>query len=168
VPVTLHKGANQIRLTGDVRLDYVDVARFSRRFEAEDGQATGASRIDVDMSEGNFFAAAFSQDAYLRGLGSVKLPVTVPAAGVYRLRIGYSTAGTEEERRAQTKAFHQLRVDGGPWQQVEYDPTQFREMLRQAYTTVRLPAGTSTLELTKDGLPGTVDLDWIDVQTPPG
>ena len=122
----------------------------------------------VDMSEGNFFAAAFSNDAYLRGLGSVKLPVTVPAAGTYGLRIGYSTAGTEEERRAQIQALQQLRIHEGPWQRVAYDPTQFREMLRQAYATVRLPAGTSTLELTKDGLPGTVDLDWIDVQTPPG
>ena len=81
-----------------------------------------------------------------------------------RLKIGYSTAGTEQERRAQIKSMHVLRVDDGPRQVVSYEPTQFREMLRQTTAVVRLPAGTSMLTLAKEDQPGTVDLDYVDVE----
>ena len=87
----------------------------------------------------------------------------MPAAGRYRLKIGYSTAGTEAERRAQIRSGHLLRVDDGPWQQVWYDPTQFRQMIRQTTVVVDLPAGTSTLTLAKADQPGVVDLDYVDV-----
>ena len=130
------------------------------------------------MDEGNFFANYFSNDAYVRDFSrptsNLRLPVTVPAAGTYRLTIGYSTAGTEAERRAQTKAGQILRVNDGPWQLVSYDPTQFREMIRQTTVTVRLPAGASTLTLAKGDpgfpggvQPGTVDLDYVDVELAP-
>jgi hypothetical protein len=154
--------------SGSLGLDYIDVTPFRERFEAEDGAISGAALVRVDMSEGNFFANPFSGDAYVRGLSqptsSLRLPVTVPAAGTYRLKIGYSTAGTEQERRAQIKSMHVLRVDDGPPQVVSYDPTQFREMIRQTTAVVQLPAGTSTLSFAKDGQPGTVDLDYVDVE----
>lgn len=87
----------------------------------------------VDMSPSNFFANYFSGHAYVRGLDGpdsyLEVPVTVPAAGrTYELEIGYSTAGTQEERRAQIPAKQVLRVNGGEWRQVTYQPTQFREM----------------------------------------
>jgi hypothetical protein len=72
------------------------------------------------------------------------------------------------------KSAHILRVDTGPWQVVTYDPTQFREMLRQTTATVQLPAGTSTITLAKGAedypggiQPGTVDLDYVDVELAP-
>ena len=179
--VVLKRGRNRIGLAvraGSLGLDYVEVTPFRTRVEAESGAITGAALVRVDMSEGNFFANAFSEDAYVRGLSqptsNLRLPVTVPAAGTYRLTIGYSTAGSEQERRAQIKSMHILRVDDGPWQVVSYDPTQFREMLRQTTALVPLPAGTSTLTLAKGDpshpggtQPGTVDLDYVDVELAP-
>jgi hypothetical protein len=179
--VVLRRGRNTIRLRvrpGGLGLDYIEVTPFRARFEAEDGTWSGASLVRVDMSEANFFANTFSNDAYVRGLGqptsNLRLPVTVPAAGTYRLRIGYSTAGTEQERRAQIRSAHILRVGDGPWQVVSYDPTQFREMLRQTTALVQLPAGSSTLTLAKGDpsypggtQPGTVDLDYVDVGLAP-
>ena len=48
-----------------------------------------------------------------------------------------------------------------------YDPTQFRQMIRQTSVVVDLPAGTSTITLAKSNagqsLPGVVDVDYIDV-----
>jgi hypothetical protein len=53
-------------------------------------------------------------------------------------------------------------------------PTQFREMIRQTTATVELPAGTSTITLAKnhpdypgETQPGTVDLDYVDVELLP-
>jgi hypothetical protein len=123
------------------------------------------------MGVDNFFATYVSGNAYVGNLAqpdsALRLPVTVPAAGSYRLKIGYSTAGTEAERRAQVKAYHLLRVNDGQWQQVAYDPTQFRELIRQTTVLVDLPAGTSTLTFSKGGpgntQPGIVDLDYVDI-----
>jgi hypothetical protein len=176
--IALRRGKNAIKLglgSGAVGVDYIDVTPFRTRLEAESGQWSGATRTNVNMDEGNFFANYFSNDAYVRDFSqptsNLRLPVTVPAAGTYRLTIGYSTAGTEAERRAQTKAGQILRVNNGPWQLVSYDPTQFREMIRQTTVTVRLPAGASTLTLAKGDAgfsggvqPGTVDLDYVDVE----
>jgi Concanavalin A-like lectin/glucanases superfamily/Carbohydrate binding module (family 35) len=178
--VVLQEGSNDIRLrleSGAVSVDYIEVTPFRARFEAESGQWSGASRVTVDMSEGNFFAAYFSGFAYVRDLSQpnsyLELPVTVPAAGTYELEIGYSTAGDQASRRAQIPAGHILRVNDGAWQQVTYAPTQFREMIRQTTATVQLPAGTSTITLAKghpdhpgEPQPGTVDLDYVDVQLP--
>ncbi len=176
--VVLRKGRNTIQVglgSGGLSVDYIDVTPFRARVQAESGQWSGADLVNVNMDESNFFANYFSNDAYVRDLGrpdsNLRLPVTVPAAGTYRLTIGYSTAGTEAERRAQTKAGQILRVDSGPWQLVSYDPTQFREMIRQTTVAVQLPAGTSTITLAKGDpsysggtQPGTVDLDYVDVE----
>jgi hypothetical protein len=177
-PVVLRKGNNTIKLglgSGALGLDHIDVTPFRTRLQAESGQWSGATRTDVNMDEGNFFANYFSGDAYVRDFSqptsNLRLPVTVPAAGTYRLTIGYSTAGTEAERRAQTKAGQILRVNNGPWQLLSYDPTQFREMIRQTTVRVHLPTGTSTVTLAKGDpsfsggvQPGTVDLDYVDVE----
>ena len=112
--------------SGTLGLDYIEVTPFRTRVEAESGTITGAALVRVDMSEGNFFANAFSEDAYVRGpsqpTSTLSLPVTVPSAGTYRLKIGYSTAGSEAERRAQIKAMHFLRVDDGPWRDLTTTP----------------------------------------------
>jgi hypothetical protein len=104
----------------------------------------------------------------VRGLSqpesSLRLPVTVPEAGTYRLTIGYTTAGTEEERRAQITSGHLLRVNDGAAQEVTYAPTQYREMIRQTTVEVELPAGESTLTFAKADQPGVVDLDYVDVE----
>jgi len=176
--VVLHEGENQIRLgleSGAVGVDYIEVTPFRARFEAETGVWSGATLVTLDMSESNFFAAYVSGNAYVANLSvptsNLRLPVTVPAAGAYQLRIGYSTEGSEPERRAQTPAGHLLRVNNGAWQPVVYAPTQFREMIRQVTVTVQLPAGTSTVTLAKSNLdvpgevqPGIVDLDYVDVE----
>jgi Concanavalin A-like lectin/glucanases superfamily len=184
VQAVLDQGRNRVELwlpagppAGAVGLDYLDVTPYRARFEAETGQWSGATLVNIDMAESNFFAPYVSNDAYVGDLAqpdsSLRLPVTVPAAGSYRLTIGYSTAGTEQERRAQVRAGQLLRVDDGPWQQVWYDPTQFRELIRQTSVLVQLPAGTSTLTLAKGDpaqpgqpQPGTVDLDYVDVSLP--
>jgi hypothetical protein len=176
--VVLEEGSNEIRLglqSGTVSADYIEVTPFRARVEAENGQWSGANLVTVDMSEGNFFANYFSNSAYVRNLSqptsNLRLPVTVPAAGTYELKIGYSTAGSQAERRAQVTSGHILRVDEGAWQEVVYEPTQFREMIRQTTATVELPAGTSTITLAKDHptypgetQPGTVDIDYVDVE----
>ena len=177
VQTLLKAGRNVISVdvpSASIGVDYLEITPFRERFEAESGQWSGASQSTVDQS--SFFAAYFSNWASVRGLSeptsNLRLPVTVPAAGRYRLEIGYSTAGTEAERRAQTPAGHILRVDDGPWQDVTYAPTQFRDMIRQTYITVELPAGTSRITLAKgdptynDGSPkpGTVDLDYVEVE----
>ena len=177
VQTVLNAGRNVIAVdvpSASIGVDYIEVTPFRERFEAESGQWSGASQSTVDQS--SFFAAYFSNWASVRGLSqptsNLRLPVTVPAAGTYRLEIGYSTAGTEAERRAQTPAGHILRVDDGPWQEVTYAPTQFRDMIRQTYFTVELPAGTSTITLAKgdptynegNPKPGTVDLDYVEVE----
>jgi hypothetical protein len=171
--VLLAEGKNQLRLEpGPVGVDYLEVTPFRARFQAEHGEWSDASLVEVDMSESNFFAAYFSGAAYVRDLSQptseLRLPVTVPAAGSYELAIGYSTAGGEAERRAQVPAGQLLRVGGGPWQPVVYPPTQFREMVRQTTVVVELPAGTSILTLAKQDQPGTVDLDYVDVALLPG
>jgi hypothetical protein len=73
---------------------------------------------------------------------------------------------------AHIRSGHILRVNAGPWQQVSYDPTQFRQTIRQTMAVVDLPAGTSTLTLTKGHpdhtgppQPGVVDLDYVDVSS---
>jgi hypothetical protein len=166
----LRRGVNTIKIKirgGTVRLDYLDVTPFRTRVQAESGQWTGANLVRINMDESNFFAPYVSGNAYVADFGlptsTLRLPVTVPAAGRYRLRIGYSTAGTEAERRAQTRAGQLLRVNDGPWHTVSYAPTQFREMIRQTNTVVDLPAGTSTLTFTKADQPGTIDLDYVDI-----
>ena len=180
--IVLRKGRNEIRLridTSAMGLDYIEVTPFRARFEAETGEWTDATLVRQDMAESNFFAARFSGDAYVRDLSKatsqLRLPVTVPAAGTYRLKIGYSTAGEEAERRAQIPARHLLRVDDGEWRQVVYPPTQFREMIRQTTVVVNLPAGTSTITLAKgrpdipgETQPGIVDVDYIDVELESG
>jgi hypothetical protein len=50
---------------------------------------------------------------------------------------------------------------------VTYQPTQYREMIRQTTVEVELPAGDSTLTLTKGDQPGVVDLDYVDVALAP-
>lgn len=176
--VVLAEGRNQIRLgldSGAVGVDYIEVTPFRARFEAEHGEWSGATLVEPDMSEANFFASYFSNYAYVRGLdqpeSNLRVPVTVPAAGTYQLTVGYSTAGDQPERREQVASGHILRVDEGQWQQVHYEPTQFREMIRQTRVTVELPAGTSTITLAKnhpdypgETRPGTVDLDYLDVE----
>ena len=166
----LRRGVNKIKIKvrgGTVGLDHLDVTPFRSRVQAESGQWTDASLVRISMDESNFFAPYVSGNAYVADFAlptsTLRLPVTVPAAGRYRLKIGYSTAGTEAERRAQTKAGQLLRVNSGPWQPVSFDPTQFREMIRQTTVLVDLPAGTSTLTFTKADQPGTVDLDYVDI-----
>jgi hypothetical protein len=182
VQAVLNQGSNRVEVwlpTGavGVGLDYLDVTPFRARFEAESGTRTAASLVSIDMAESNFFAPYVSNNAYVGDLSqpdsSLRLPVTVPAAGTYRLTIGYSTEGGEQERRAQVRSGQLLRVDDGPWQQVWYDPTQFRELIRQTSVLVQLPAGASTLTLAKGDpaqpgppQPGTVDLDYVDVALP--
>jgi hypothetical protein len=168
--VDLKRGVNRVSVrtgSGGAGLDHIDVTPFRARFEAESGQWSGANLVVVDMDEGNFFAPYVSSDAYVADLSqpesTLRVPVSVPAAGRYRLKIGYSTAGTEQERRAQIKSGHLLRVGDGPSQQVWYDPTQFRQMIRQTTVFVDLPAGTSTLTFAKSDQPGVVDLDYVDV-----
>lgn len=176
--VVLEEGDNEIQLgldSASVGVDYLEVTPFRARFEAEEGEWSEAALVEQDMSEDNFFANYFSGDAYVRDLSqpdsSLRLPVTVPAAGTYQLKIGYSTAGDQEERRDQVTSGHILRVDDGEWQHVVYEPTQYREMIRQTTATVELPAGTSTITLAKnhpdypgETQPGTVDLDYLDVE----
>jgi concanavalin A-like lectin/glucanase superfamily protein len=166
--VVLAEGRNRLRLETSVGLDYLEVTPFRARFQAEDGEWSGANLVEVDMSIANFFAAYFSGDAYVANLAqpesNLRLPVTVPAAGTYRLTIGYSTAGSQADRRAQIPSGHLLRVDDGPWQPVVYAPTQFREMIRQTTVVVELPAGASILTLSKQDQPGIVDLDYVDVE----
>ncbi|MBE1491626.1 LamG-like jellyroll fold domain-containing protein [Plantactinospora soyae] len=180
IQAVLRKGPNRVTLrvgSHAVGVDHLDVSPFRVRVEAERGEWSGASLVSIDMDENNFFAPYVSNDAYVRDLSqpdsNLRLPVTVPAAGRYRLKIGYSTAGTEAERRAQTRSGHLLRVNEGPWQVVSYAPTQFREMIRQTTAIVELPAGTSTITLAKGHpdhpggpQPGTVDLDYVDVTLP--
>lgn len=176
--VVLQEGTNKIRLgleSGALSLDYIDVMPFRARFEAESGTWTGATLNVVNMAESNFFAPFFSNFAQVRNLNqstsNLRLPVSVPAAGTYRLKIGYSTAGNEAQRRAQITSGHILRVNQGDWQLVTYAPTQFRDMIRQTIAVVELPAGTSTITLAKGDpsfaggtQPGTVDLDYVDVE----
>ncbi|MEV6846139.1 LamG-like jellyroll fold domain-containing protein [Actinoplanes sp. NPDC051411] len=172
VPTTavLRRGINTIKVKihgGTLGLDYLQVTPFRERVQAESGQWTDANLVRINMDESNFFAPYVSGNAYVadfaKPTSTLRLPITVPAAGRYRLKVGYSTAGTEEERRAQTKAGQLVRVGDGPWQQISFDPTQFRELIRQTTVTVNLPAGTSTLTFTKADQPGTVDLDYVDV-----
>ncbi|HEY8473212.1 MAG TPA: LamG-like jellyroll fold domain-containing protein [Natronosporangium sp.] len=169
--VVLAEGGNQLRLellSNALDVDYVEVTPFRTRIEAESGEITSANLVEVDMSVANFSAPYFSGAAYVRDLAqpasAVSLPVTVPAAGTYELTIGYSTAGSQEDRRAQIPAGGLVRVDDGPWQLVVYPPTQFRDMIRQTTVTVELPAGTSTITLSKQTEPGIVDLDYVDVE----
>ncbi|WP_035699353.1 LamG-like jellyroll fold domain-containing protein, partial [Glycomyces tenuis] len=176
VPLELREGRNWITVElDDIGVDYLEATPFSERLQAEGGEWAGAELVEVDMSEGNFFAPYFSEAAYVRGFegedSNLRLPVTVPAAGTYELTIGYSTAGTEEERRAQITSGHLLRVGDGEWQEVVYTPTQYRDMVGTTTVTVELPAGTSELTLAKsdpdrddEPQPGTVDLDYIDVE----
>lgn len=179
--VILDEGANEIVLgldSGAVSVDYIDVTPFRARFEAEAGEWSGASLSVQNMALSNFGAVFWSNNAQVRNLSqensNLRLPVTVPAAGTYQLKIGYSTAGNEAQRRAQIPAGHILRVDEGEWQHVVYPPTQFRDMIRQTTVMVELPAGTSTITLAKNHPdhpgptePGTVDLDYVDVELVP-
>ena len=88
---------------------------------------------------------------------------SVPTAGHYELSFGYSNglAGNAE---------YLLSINGGAPQPVTFTPTQFRELIDQVKLDVDLPAGASTIVLSKGPnspqgyVPQSViEIDYLDV-----
>jgi|GEM_PF-656132 len=159
--VTLHAGANTIRLTkgetgGFAELDYIQltpVASYEQRFEAEQAAIT-----DAQIFTGSY-ASDFRYVGYINNAGSSLLfkPV-VPAAGKYTLEIGYAN-GTD------SASSHTLTVNGND-SVVAYAPTggwvnaYANKGNRKTVTVdVNLIEGENSLKLTKKD--GFAELDYI-------
>ena len=145
---------------GRLDLDYVDVARWRTRIEAEDGRIARGSVHLVDMRPSAFESNTFSSDAYVAGLteieSAVEFGADVPANGVYEITIGY--ASREGVSR------HTVTVDGDAVAVVEYSPTQGRELVGTVSLRLRLMAGRRRIALTKGRNPGDVALDFVDIE----
>lgn len=143
------------------------VPHFTQRLEGEAAQMVGARVFKMRTAPSNLFAPTVSGDAYAGLLDrkdvSLTFTATVPKAGRYELSFGYSNglAGN---------ATYLLSVNGGTAQPVTFTPTQFRELIDQVKLDVDLPAGASTIVLSKgpdspqDYVPQSViEIDYLDV-----
>ena len=153
LPLTLRDDTEIVRLeiaaapAGGMRPGLVlDRSRAHQplRIEAETGAVTGGRRFTIRAA--TFGAARASGDAYVgffnRTGAKLALPVTVPAAGKYALALGYSNGQGEALKVA-------IGVDDAPAQTIDLLPTQGRELFGLAHATVDLPAGASTLTITR-------------------
>ena len=141
--------------------------RFTERLEGEDATMVGARVFKMRMAPANLFAPTVSGDAYAGLLDrkevSLTFTATVPKAGRYQLSVGYSNglAGNAE---------YLLGINGAAPQPVSFTPTQFRELIDQVKLSVDLPAGSSTIVLSKGPnspqgyVPQSViEIDYLDV-----
>jgi hypothetical protein len=161
VTVPLRAGTNTIRLargSGEFAVDHIDVRLFASRTEAESGTVTAGRIIAENMANSNLFANRYSGDRYVAFLteptSAAAVPVTAPAAGRYRLTIGYSNGNGAESTQT-------LAVDGTDAGSVHYPPTQFWGLIRRVTISVTLHAGTNVVRLGNAGAP--VDLDYLDL-----
>lgn len=143
------------------------VPHFRQRLEGEAAQMVGARVFKMRMAPGNLFAPTVSGDAYAGLLDRKDVSLTfaarVPNAGPYELSFGYSNglAGNAE---------YLLSINGGTPRPVTFTPTQFRELIDQTKLDVDLPAGTSSIVLSKGPnspqgyVPQSViEIDYLDV-----
>jgi hypothetical protein len=159
--IALHAGLNKVSVTqtgGVFAVDHIDVRLFSTHVEAESGTVTNGRVVAENMADSNLFANRYSGDRYVAFLteptSALDVPITVPAAGMYRLTIGYSN-GTGVE------STDTLSVNDAVRGEVHFVPTQFWGLIRRVSVDVPLRAGQNSVRLAK----GTslADLDYLDL-----
>ncbi|WP_322904365.1 CBM35 domain-containing protein [Paenibacillus sp. SGZ-1009] len=161
--VALKQGSNTIRLTkagsGYAELDYIQLQQlgsFDQRVEAEDSQINGARVVNGSYaSNGQFVGNIDNSDS------SVTFTVNAPAAGTYKMDIGYAN-GTD------STSTHTLTINGQSQDAVSYPKTGGWTAAvpnfgtRQIVTvSVNLKQGENTIVLGKGN--GYAELDYIEV-----
>jgi hypothetical protein len=143
-----------------------------RRLEAESGAITGGRKFTLRMGASNFSANRASGGAYVgffnRPGAALSLPVTVAAAGSYRLSFGYSNGQA-------AAAAATLTIDGRPVGQLSFPPTQGRELFGELSAVATLPAGSSTVGLSLAAPvaalpagPSVLEIDRLDISAEGG
>lgn len=142
--------------------------RYRIRYEAEEASVTGGRTVPIRMSKSNFFAPTLSGDAYVSLLNptdaEIRFIIDAPAAGRYRLVFGYSN-GSDDTLAAQVTVGDATPVN------LDFTPTQFRELIDTVSATATLPAGRSHVVLQLDPqstpkdpfAPSLLDVDFLDV-----
>ncbi len=138
------------------------------RYEAEKGEWSENAKLNTNNENfsGRQFIGNLNTDAEIQTVSEiasdwsnvpyVKFTVTVPEAGVYRLRIGYATTTTQ--------VIAYLRVGDQPaesWERLALPSTGGWQTVQTRSWDVELPAGTTVLWLT-GSTQGAANDNWIN------
>ncbi|WP_432102096.1 CBM35 domain-containing protein [Streptomyces sp. bgisy091] len=161
--VLLAKGANTLTLTkgtGNAELDWVDLRPDTHRYEAESATVTAARRS-------NYFNDYVP--GYVGGIdaatSAVTFAVDAPAAGTYRLTVGYANATA-------SPATHDVSVGGTSRATAAYGTTSDWLSSRQQdrvekTTTVDVPLSAGVNQVRFQKRTGNAELDFITVAPSP-
>jgi hypothetical protein len=145
---------------GDAAAREASPARFRARYEAEDAVVVRGSINRVDMRPSAFRSNRFSGDGFVEWLNEVDSTVDflieVPASGAYRLVFGYGNGGSA--------ASFELVVDGEPVRELDLPPTQGHELIGTASASLVLAEGRHRIALVRGPRPGSIALDFLDVE----
>ncbi|MCL9662990.1 carbohydrate-binding protein [Paenibacillus hunanensis] len=161
--IALKEGSNTIRLTkagsGYAELDYIQLQQlgsFKQRVEAEDAKVQGARIVNSSFASNDRFVGNIDNND-----SSVTFSVYAPAAGTYKMDVGYAN-GTN------ATSTHTLTINGQAQDAVSYPTTGGWTAnvpnfgTRQIVTvSVNLKQGDNTIVLGKGN--GYAELDYIEV-----
>jgi hypothetical protein len=152
----LNAGTNSISFghgTGFAELDVMDIYSPSTRYEAESATLTDASAVGGTL---RMSSSGGAQVGYINNSDSAVTfgSVSVPAAGNYIIRVGYSNGSG-------TTSSHSVSVNGGTASILSYPVTADWGTDGQVTFTAALTAGTNSIKFTHNV--GFAELDCIDV-----
>ncbi|WP_322922087.1 CBM35 domain-containing protein [Paenibacillus campi] len=161
--VALKQGSNTIRLTkagsGYAELDYIQLQQlgsFDQRVEAEDAQVQNARIVNSSFASNDRFVGNIDNSD-----SAVTFKVNAPAAGTYKMDIGYAN-GTD------STSTHTLTINGQSQTAISYSTTGGWTAnvpnfgTRQIVTvSVNLKQGDNTIVFGKGN--GYAELDYIEV-----
>ncbi|SHM57099.1 LamG-like jellyroll fold domain-containing protein [Gracilibacillus kekensis] len=145
--------------TNDTTTDFQDYNRiWTKKYEAEDAQLNGASVANQGWG-------AVSNQAYVQGLNSseknVKLDVTVPQDGKYKLEVFYGNGAplTDGKNRAQGELARQLlTLNGEEYKTLTYDSTVDSDVFSSETVYLDLEEGTHSLQFSyESGMEASLD-----------
>jgi hypothetical protein len=135
------------------------VPEFRRRWEAEDAQIVRGSVNRVDMRASAFRSNRFSGNGFVEWLSEIDSRVTfeveVPESGAYTATLAYGNGGVQ--------AGLGVRVDDEHQSELLLMPTQGHELLGLAMWELELPRGSSKISLVREGRPGSVSIDYLEL-----
>ncbi|MFD4635990.1 CBM35 domain-containing protein [Lentzea sp. NPDC058436] len=160
--VSLRAGRNEIRLTrgtGYAEVDYVDVRPDAHRYEAENAAVTSARLAPYWSNYLPDYVAGLDQAG-----SQVEFTVDAPAAGTYRLEVGYGNGSP-------STSDHAVLVGGVERAVMSYAPSgswlnseSHDRATKVTSALVPLNGGSNRVTLRKRT--GFAELDWLTVRLP--